>query len=117
MRFCARWLLWFSVGLLPWSVNAAPPVDLETALKSIPAYAPDRVLVRFKPGTAAASVADLHRQASGQRLKTIPGIGVEVIKIPRGRLQQTLQRYRANPQRRICRTRLPPHTGAAHRRC
>jgi subtilisin family serine protease len=97
MRLCARLLLWFSVCLLPWSVNAAPPVDLETALKSIPAYAPDRVLVRFKPGTAAASVADLHRQASGQRLKTIPGIGVEVIKIPRGRLQQTLQRYRANP--------------------
>ena len=89
--------LWLLVCLLPWSVNGATPIDLETALKSIPAYAPDRILVRFKPGTAAASVADLHRQANGQRLKTIPRIGVEVIKIPTGRVQQTLQRYRANP--------------------
>ena len=63
-------LWWWLVCLLPWAVNAAPPIDLETALESIPAYAPDRILVRFKPGTAAASVADLHRQANGQRLKT-----------------------------------------------
>jgi len=28
--------LWLLVCLLPWSVNAAPPIDLETALKSIP---------------------------------------------------------------------------------
>ena len=90
-------LLWLLLCLLPLQVFAAPPVDLETALKSIPAYAPDRVLVRFKPGTAAASVADLHRQAGGQKLKTIPHIGVEVIRIPQGRVRQTLQRYRANP--------------------
>jgi thermitase len=97
MRLSVRLLLWLLVCLLPGPVNAAPTVDLETALKSIPAYAPDRVLVRFKPGTAAASIADLHRQAGGQRLKTLPRIGVEVIKIPRGRVQQTVQRYRANP--------------------
>lgn len=95
MHPCVR--LFLLVCLLPWTVNAAPPVDLKTALKSIPAYAPDRVLVRFKPGTPAASAADLHRQAGGKRLKTIPHIGVEVIKIPKGRVQQTLQRYRANP--------------------
>jgi len=97
MRLRPSLLLWLLVCLLPWAVNAAPPIDLETALKSIPAYAPDRILVRFKPGTAAASIADLHRQAGGQRLKTIPRIGVEVIKIPEGRVQQTVQRYRANP--------------------
>ena len=97
MRLRVRLLLWLLVCLLPGPVSAAPPVDLETALKSIPAYAPDRVLVRFKPGTAAASVADLHRLAGGERLKTIPHIGVEVIKIPKGRVQQTVQRYRANP--------------------
>jgi subtilisin family serine protease len=97
MRLRVSLLLWLLVCLLPWAVNAAPPIDLETVLKSIPTYAPDRVLVRFKPGTAAASNADLHRQAGGQRLKTIPHIGVEVIKIPKGRVQQTLQRYRANP--------------------
>ena len=97
MRLRLGLLWWWLVCLLPWVVNAAPPIDLETALESIPAYAPDRILVRFKPGTTAASVADLHRQANGQRLKTIPRIGVEVIKIPTGRVQQTLQRYRANP--------------------
>ncbi|MDH5513960.1 MAG: S8 family serine peptidase [Gammaproteobacteria bacterium] len=90
-------LLWLLLCLLPLQAFAGPPVDLETALKSIPAYAPDRVLVRFKPGTAAASVADLHRQAGGQMLETIPHIDVQVIRIPPGRLQQSLRRYRANP--------------------
>ena len=79
------------LSLLPCSIRAAAPVDLQAALQSIPAYAPDRVLVRFKPGTAAAGAAELHRQAGGQRLKSIPRLGIDVIKAPRGRLQQTLR--------------------------
>jgi hypothetical protein len=97
MRPYIRLLLGLLICLLPWQLNAAQPAELEAALKLIPAYAPDRVLVRFKPGTAATSIADLHRKAGGERLKTIPRINVEVIKTPKGRVQQTLKRYRANP--------------------
>ncbi|MFC1774508.1 hypothetical protein ACFL3A_14355 [Pseudomonadota bacterium] len=39
MRLRVSLLLWLLVCLLPWAVNAAPPIDLETALKSIPASA------------------------------------------------------------------------------
>jgi thermitase len=97
MRVHLRLLLWFFIYLLSLPAGAAPPVDLATALESIPAYAPDRVLVRFKPGTAAASIASLHRQTKSQKLKKLSRIGVEVLKVPRGEVQKTLQRYRANP--------------------
>ena len=96
MRPRAR-LLWLSLCLSSFPVHAVAPADLQAALKSIPAYAPDRLLVRFKPGAAAAGIAELHRQAGGQRLKTIRPIGVDLIRAPGGRLQQTLRRYRANP--------------------
>jgi len=49
--------LWLLAALLPSLVLAAPPTitpdDIQAALQSIPAYAPDRILVRFKPGTPA----------------------------------------------------------------
>ena len=107
MRICTAWSLWLLVALLPSLTIAAPPAkvpvnvpgpdDIKAALQTIPAFAPDRLLVRFKPGTPAASIANLHRQAKTQTLKTIPHIDVQVIKVPSGLLQQKLKTYRANP--------------------
>ena len=97
--------LWLLVSLLPSLLFAASPANapakipanIQAALQSIPAYAPDRILVRFKPGTPAASIANLHRRANTQSLKTIPRINVRVIKVPSGLVQQKLKAYRANP--------------------
>src|SRR5437867_9815591 len=66
------------------------------ALKA-PPFAPDRVLVKFKPGTAASAVAEAHRQAGGHTLKTILAIGVQVVSVPAGTVLGKVAAYRANP--------------------
>ncbi len=66
-------------------------------LKQIPRYAPDRVLVRFRPGTAASETGKAHRQAGGRKLREIPGIGVHIVKVPGGSVQQKVASYRKNP--------------------
>jgi Subtilase family/PKD domain/Fervidolysin N-terminal prodomain len=55
------------------------------------------VLVKFKPGTAASAVAEAHRQAGGQKLKTISAIGVQVVAIPAGAVLAKVAAYKANP--------------------
>ena len=85
------------------AANAAPPdlpfpIDIKAAIKqAVPAYAQDQILLRFKPGTAASSKAELHRRAGGQLQKTIPRIDVQIVKVPAGSVQQKLKAYRANP--------------------
>ena len=63
----------------------------------VPRYAPDRVLVRFYPGTAASEIGKIHRQAGGRKLKEIPAIGVHVVEVPGGAVEQIVARYQANP--------------------
>ena len=43
-----------------------------------------RLLVQFEPGTTANDMVKVHRQAGGEFERVIPGIGVQVIRIPRG---------------------------------
>ncbi|HYQ72085.1 MAG TPA: hypothetical protein VET88_09190, partial [Gammaproteobacteria bacterium] len=50
-------------------------------LRQVPRYAPDRVLVRFLPGTAASETGKAHRQAGGSKLREISGIGVHVVQV------------------------------------
>ena len=76
-----------AVTPMPGIVHATPP----------PPFAPDRVLVHFRPGTAASEVGKAHRQAGGRSLKVIPGIDVQVVEVPAGTVLNTLVRYRANP--------------------
>ena len=66
-------------------------------LDQVPRFAPDRVLVRFRPGSAASETGKAHRQAGGRKLKEIPAIGVHVVEVPGGTVQQKITRYRANP--------------------
>ena len=63
----------------------------------VPRFAPDRILVRFRPGTAASEIGKLHRQVGGRKLKDIPAIAVEVVKVPSGSVQKSIDRYQANP--------------------
>ncbi len=76
-------------------VSAAQPPNPH-ALK-IPPFAPDRVLVKFKPGITASTVAEAHVQAGGKKLKTIPGIGVHVVTVPSGTVAAKVAAYKANP--------------------
>ncbi len=60
-------------------------------------FAPDTVLVRFNPGTAASEMGAAHRQAGGNVLKTIAAIGVQVVSVPNGTVLAAVQRYQRNP--------------------
>ena len=69
----------------------------QAARKQVPRYAPDRVLVRFKPRAAAAEHSNTHRNVGAKKLREIPGIGVHVVAVHRGKVQEKIARYSANP--------------------
>lgn len=71
--------------------------QIDAALASIPKYAPDRLLVRFKPGTPASEIVQAHRAAGATLYRTIPDINVQVVRIPTGQVVARLKSYRANP--------------------
>ena len=60
-------------------------------------YAPDRVLVKFKPGTAAAQIAEAHRRASAIVLDNIAAIDVQVVRVAAGSVIAKVATYQANP--------------------
>ncbi|MEX6502708.1 S8 family peptidase [Pseudomonas zhanjiangensis] len=92
--------VFFCALLLPTLLNAQPALTGQLAhaqARPLERYAPDRVLVKFKPGTAAALVTQAHRSASAMPAKEIPGIGVQVVTVPAGSVMAQVAAYRANP--------------------
>jgi thermitase len=76
-------------------ISAAQPANASKL--NAPPFAPDRVLVKFKPGIAASAVAEAHRQAGSKKLKTISAIGVDVVSVPAGTVSAKVAAYKANP--------------------
>ena len=65
---------------------------------SAAAYAPDRVLVGFKPGTPAKNVAAAHASLGAKVQGRIPQIGVEIVEVPSGRsVHGMIKMYLKNP--------------------
>jgi serine protease len=61
-------------------------------------YVPDELLVRFRPGVAESDVRAAHAQVGGRVLRTIPRIGVQVVKLPPGvDPEAALAAYRSSP--------------------
>ncbi len=56
-------------------------------------FAPDRILVKFKAGTSAATKQDLHRRHQGSVESEISSIGVQVVRIPPGQMQKMIRDY------------------------
>ncbi|EII2398404.1 S8 family serine peptidase [Vibrio parahaemolyticus] len=71
----------------PHPVHTAPP----------PAYAVDRILVKFRPGAAASDVGELMRESRAKALKVISGIDVHVLQVPVGTVEAQLARFNQNP--------------------
>jgi len=65
--------------------------------QNLPQFAPDRILVKFLPGTAASEIGKAHRSAKGLVLKTIPVIGVQVVQVQSGSVLAKVAAYQANP--------------------
>ncbi|MDF4782949.1 hypothetical protein P7M49_06265 [Vibrio parahaemolyticus] len=71
----------------PHPVHTTPP----------PAYAVDRILVKFRPGAAASDVGELMRESRAKSLKVISGIDVHVLQVPVGTVEAQLARFNQNP--------------------
>ncbi|OXS15558.1 serine protease [Zobellella denitrificans] len=91
-----RILLVTLAGLLPATVTAAAVPEPAQA-RPLSTLAPDRILVRFAPGTAAADAALVHQRLGGRPLKTIPGIDVTLVAVPAGSVPAMVAGYAANP--------------------
>jgi len=70
-------------------LGAAPPGERANAAS----HAPDRILVKFKLGTDAATAAAVHRQNSGTVIDTIPQIDVQVVSVPAGTVPAKVAAY------------------------
>jgi thermitase len=61
-------------------------------------FAPDRILVGFKPGTPAWDVAGAHASVGAKSKGRIGQIGVEIVEVPRGRsVSGLIKMYERNP--------------------
>ena len=80
------------ISSFPTIVFAAPP-DNPTPVSD---SSPQQILVKFKPGTSLPEVAQIHRQLGGQVKETIPGIGVQVVTVPKGQAVAKAKAYSSN---------------------
>ena len=90
-------VLALAITLASTGLQAAPAPKSPGPAAHPPPFAPDRVLVKFLPGTAAAETGKAHRHSGGKLLKIIPGIGVHVVKVPQGTVHRKIALYTANP--------------------
>ena len=76
----------------PIIVFAAPPDDPPP----VSDFSSQQILVKFKSGTSLPEAAQIHRQLGGQVKETIPGIGVQVVTVPKGQAMAKAKAYSSN---------------------
>jgi len=70
------------LGLLVSIIGFALPVSTVDAKSDNSAA--DRILVKFEPGMSGSAMVQVHSQVGGKVESIIPGIGVQVVTVPRG---------------------------------
>jgi thermitase len=80
------------ISSFPAIVFAAQPDNLAPASD----FSSENILVKFKPGVTLPEAAEIHRQLGGQAKETIPGIGVQVVTVPKGRAMAMAKAYSSN---------------------
>lgn len=64
---------------------------------NLPRYAPDRLLVKFKPTALGVPAQSVHQQAGGSAIKIIPKLNVHVVRVEAASLERAKAAYRASP--------------------
>jgi thermitase len=82
------------ISSFPAIVFAAPPGNASP----VSDFSSQQILVKFKPDVTLPEVAQIHRQLGGQVKETIPGIGVQVVAVPKGQEVAKVKAYSANPK-------------------
>jgi thermitase len=57
-------------------------------------HVPDQILVKFLPGTPEKMKADVHQRHGGKLEGVIPGIDVQVVKIPENKVKDEVKAYK-----------------------
>ena len=73
----------------------AGPLDDQAPVSD---FLPEQILVKFKPDVTLPEGAQIHRQLGGHVKETIPGIGVQVVKVPKGQEKAKVKAYSSNPR-------------------
>ena len=60
-------------------------------------FVPDQILVQFESGANAAEIAKFHRSQGISVVSEIPEIGIQVLKVPSGRILEKVAVYEKNP--------------------
>ncbi|MFH1141862.1 MAG: S8 family serine peptidase [Chloroflexota bacterium] len=83
-------------GLLAGLFVAAPLLAVSGVNGDSPAsgdFAPDRILVKFKPGAEASAKQDVHGRHGGQVVGEISALGVQVVRVAPGQVKKMAQDY------------------------
>jgi thermitase len=80
------------ISSFPTIVFAAP-LDNSTPVSD---FSSQQILVKFKADVTLPEVAQIHRQLGGQVKETIPGIGVQVVTVPKGQEKAKVKAYSSN---------------------
>lgn len=101
MTFVRRWKVALSPSVR-WAIVfvlaaglvhvAQPPLRAQVS----DPFRTGELLVKFRQGASAASIADAHRRNGGTVERVISGIGVQVVRVPAGAEQARAAGYRAN---------------------
>ncbi len=94
MRTLNRAFYWAAVAAVLIGILLVPQLSPAQATDE---FVPGEVLVKFRPGAPGAEVAAAHRQAGGEPREVVPGIDVQVVKVPPGRERAAVEAYRRNP--------------------
>jgi len=84
--------LFILLGLLLSLTALASPVSADDGKAGN--TSPERLLIKFKPGTYANAMVAVHNKAGGKFQYIIPAIGVQVVTVPHGQGAAKLATYR-----------------------
>src|SRR4030042_3072582 len=78
-------------------ISSFPTIVSGTPLDNpISDFSAEQILVKFKSDVTLPEVAEIHRQLGGYAKETIPGIGVQVVTVPKGHAKDKAKAYSAH---------------------
>ena len=80
------------ISSFPAIVFAAPSDDPAP----VSGFSSQQILVKFNSGTSLPEAAEVHRQLGGKAKEIIPGIGLQVVTVPKRRGVATIHAYSSN---------------------
>jgi thermitase len=103
------WAILLLLGLLivtaaflagqPVSAQDGQPAAEPLPSSSAAEYVPDELLVRFRPVVPAARAEQVASEQGAEHLRTVPAIGVEVLRVPPGlTVEQAVSRFNHLPE-------------------